>query len=152
MRTLMLQPLACLVAVSFLFSCTPEKEAPDPEALKKEIFETEKAFEAAAKEKGIAEAFHAFADENAVIKRENDTLILGKENIKTYYQNPDYQNASVTWSADFVDVSNDGTLAYTYGNYVWAVRDSTGQATEYKGVFHTVWKRQADGSWKYVWD
>ena len=23
---------------------------------------------------------------------------------------------------------------------------------EYKGIFHTVWKRQSDNSWKYVWD
>ena len=152
MRTLLLRPLACLVACSFLFSCTPEKEASDPAALKKEIFDAEKAFEAAAKEKGIAEAFHAFADDNAVIKRENDTLIVGKENIKTYYQNPEYQKASVTWTADFVDVSADGSLAYTYGKYVWTVRDSIGQTTDYKGVFHTVWKRQSDGSWKYVWD
>jgi ketosteroid isomerase-like protein len=27
-----------------------------------------------------------------------------------------------------------------------------GEVGEYQGVFHTVWKRQPDGTWKYVWD
>jgi len=141
-------PLLVFLASTLLFSCAKKS----PEALKKEIFDTEKAFEAAAKEQGIAEAFFLFADENAVIKRGNDSLIMGKENIKTYYQNPSYQNAAVTWTPDFVDVSKDGTLAYTYGKYVWTVVDSAGESAEYRGVFHTVWKRQADGSWKYIWD
>jgi len=44
--------------------------------------QTEKAFEKMASEKGLAEAFYYFADENAVIKRGNDSLIIGKENIR----------------------------------------------------------------------
>ncbi len=119
---------------------------------KTEIENVEKAFNDLAKSKGIAEAFYHFAADQATIKRENDTLIKGRENIRKYYSNPKLKNASVSWKPDFVDVSKDGTMAYTYGKYVWTVKDSTGKATDYKGVFHTVWKKQPDGSWKYVWD
>lgn len=117
-----------------------------------EIENVEKAFNDLARSKGIAEAFYHFAADQATIKRENDTLIKGRENIRKYYSNPKLKNASVSWKPDFVDVSKDGTMAYTYGKYVWTVTDSTGKATDYKGVFHTVWKKQPDGSWKYVWD
>lgn len=117
-----------------------------------EIAEAEMEFAAAAKSKGIAEAFYLFADDSAVIKRANDTLIKGKENIKLYYERTVNKKAQVTWSPDFVSVSADGSLGYTYGNYVWKVPGDSGKITEHRGVFHTVWKRQSDGSWKYVWD
>jgi len=123
----------------------------DKEQIKNEIFQTEKAFEQMAAEKGIAEAFHYFADEKAVIKRENDTLIIGKENIKTYYDKTN-KDATVNWTPDFIDVSDDATVGYTYGKFVWKIKDKGDSISEYKGVFHTVWKKQKDGSWKYVWD
>nr|WP_294774409.1 DUF4440 domain-containing protein [uncultured Flavobacterium sp.] len=124
----------------------------DLEPIKKEVLKAEEDFKILAQTKGIPEAFYTFADSNAVIKRENDTLIIGKENIKLYYSDQKYLSAKVTWTPNHVDVSNDGTMAYTYGNYVWAIKDFQGKEREFKGVFHTVWKKQSDGSWKYTWD
>jgi ketosteroid isomerase-like protein len=124
----------------------------DKEDIRKEIFQTEKAFEKMASEKGIAQAFYFFADEKAVIKRENDTLIMGKENIKIYYDKRSNINATVNWTPDFIYVSDCGTLGYTYGKYVWKIKKLNGDIVEYKGVFHTVWKKQNDNNWRYVWD
>lgn len=120
--------------------------------LEAEVFKAENDFKNLALAKGISEAFYTFADENAVIKRENDTLIRGKENIKKYYSNPKFKKTSVTWTPDFVEVSKDGEMAFTYGKYIWTVKDSLGNKKDFKGVFHTVWKKQKDASWKYVWD
>lgn len=152
MKTHLCNTLLTLSAMAFLFSCAPKEETQSPDDLKAEIAKAEQEFEAAAKNQGIVEAFYSFADENAVIKRGDDSLIFGNENIKAFYEKPVYKDAEVSWSPDFIDVSEDGTMGYTYGKYVWAIKDSTGLTTEYKGVFHTVWKKQADGSWKYVWD
>ena len=115
-----------------------------------EIFQTEKAFEKMASEKGIAEAFYYFADEKAVIKGENDTLIIGKENIRIYYDKKNNKNVTVNWTPDFIDVSDCGTLGYTYGKYVWKIKNQNAETVEYKGIFHTVWKKQYDKTWKYV--
>jgi ketosteroid isomerase-like protein len=43
-------------------------------------------------------------------------------------------------------------MAYTYGKYTWRSKDTANQNASFSGIFHTVWKRQADGTWKYVWD
>lgn len=137
------------VVLVLIFSCNTSVEK---ESLIKEIFNSEKAFEKMCAEKGIAEAFYFFADDSAVIKRENDTLIIGKEQIKEYYNKEFYKTAKVSWAPDFIDVSEDGTLAYTYGKYLWESKDEKGNDVEYRGVFHTVWKRQIDNTWKYVWD
>jgi ketosteroid isomerase-like protein len=145
MKVLLLQ----IPIILFFIGCGHSKSK---EEIKNEISQAEKAFERMASEKGIAEAFYYFADENAVIKRENDTLIAGKENIKIYYERKELKDATVNWTPDFIDISKSGDLGYTYGKYIWKIKDINGNIVEYKGVFHTVWKRQKDNGWKYVWD
>jgi ketosteroid isomerase-like protein len=140
----------CLLSVvSVFFGCNKVVRM---DAAKEEIRQAEKAFEAAVKEKGIAQGFYLFADDSAIIKRAKDTLIRGKENIRNFYKSMDGKNIEVTWSPDFVNVSSDGSLGYTFGKYLWRMNGDSGQVSESRGVFHTVWKRQSDGSWKYVWD
>ncbi|GAA4758617.1 MULTISPECIES: YybH family protein [Flavobacterium] len=138
-----------LLSSILLFSCNQKI---DKTTIKEEITNAEKAFNNCASKEGIANAFYEFAAQDAVIKRENDTLIKGKEAIKNYYNNPKYSKAKVTWKPDFINVSDDGTMAYTYGQYIWTATDSTGNKKDFKGIFHTVWQKQKDGSWKYIWD
>ena len=142
--------------LSILLSCSSPKSSNESksnsENAKQEIEKAERDFEKMAVDKGIAEAFYFFADSNATIKRQKDTLIHGKEAIKIFYSAPFYQKATVKWSPDFVESSQDGTIGYTYGKYTWQSKDSSGKVNEFKGIFHTVWKKQDDGSWKYVWD
>jgi ketosteroid isomerase-like protein len=141
-----------LILLLVLSGCSPKSETKNLTYVKLEIVKAEKDFEKLVAEKGIAEGFYQFADSNAVIKRENDSLIIGKNNIKNYYQNSKYQNASVTWSPDDVAISDAGDMASSYGRYVWTFKDASGKEQVSKGIFHTVWKKQKDGSWKYIWD
>ena len=122
------------------------------EMIKNEIYQTEKAFEKMALDKGLAEAFYFYADENAVILRENDSIIKGKTALKEYYQNKPNKNVSINWTPDYIMLSDDGTLGYTYGKYLMKIIKEDGSVSESKGIFHTVWKKQADNTWKYVWD
>lgn len=145
-----------LLLLSILLSCsspkTENESEPNRENAKQEIEKAEKDFAQMAADKGIAEAFYFFADSNATIKRQHDTLIHGKEAIRDYYSTPFYQKATVKWSPDFIQASVGGDMGYTYGKYVWSSTDSAGKPITFNGVFHTVWKKQTDGSWKYVWD
>jgi ketosteroid isomerase-like protein len=128
------------------------QKAENKELIKAEIYKTEKAFEKMAAEKGTTEAFYEYTDSLAVINRGNDSLIYGKDNIRHFYSTKNNPNATVNWTPDFIEVSSDGTLGYTYGKYVWKLKQADGSIKESRGIFHTVWKRQKDGSWKYVWD
>ena len=100
------------------------------------------------KENGIHDAFLYYAAEDAVLKRRD--FIIGKEAIDKHLEKSISKDLS--WSPDFVDVSSSGDLGYTYGKYVYKYTDSIGNTLEDKGIFHTVWKRQTNGSWKFVWD
>ena len=122
------------------------------EEAKTEIAKAERDFEKMAAEKGIAEAFWYYADSSAVIRRGNDSIISGKDGIKNFYSAGYFKTASVKWSPDFIDAAQNGDMGYTFGKYKWESKDSSGKVNEAKGIFHTVWKKQKDGSWKYVWD
>lgn len=141
-----------LVAIFLLSSCSPKSEKKNSTYVKLEIVKAEKDFEKMVTQKGLAEGFYQFADSSAVIKRENDTLIFGKNNIRNYYLNPKYKNVSVTWTPYAITVSSSGDMASSYGKYVWITKDESGNEEVLKGIFHTVWKKQKDGSWKYIWD
>jgi ketosteroid isomerase-like protein len=118
---------------------------------KNEILATEKAFQQMVREKGAGEAFIFYADENACIVR-GERLIKGREEISAWYGKRQSSGMQLFWTPDFVDVSASGDIGYTYGTYTFTITDSTGSAKTGKGIFHTVWKRQEDGSWRYVWD
>ena len=143
---------AVLLFLVLICSTSCETKIKSKLELEAQVYKAESDFKNLSLSKGIAEAFYTFADDHAVIKRENDMLIHGKENIKKYYSNPKFKKASVTWKPDFVEVSKDGEMAFTYGKYIWTVKDSLGNKKDFKGIFHSVWKKQKDGSWKYVWD
>jgi ketosteroid isomerase-like protein len=121
---------------------------------KQEIFQAEADFARMALEEGIEPAFLAFAAEDAVLMR-NNQLVRGRKEIREWFSSrpsSDPSKVKLAWEPDFVEVSASGDLGYTYGPYSLTVTDSTGASETQTGVFHTVWKRQADGSWKFVWD
>ncbi len=123
----------------------------DLELWKSEIVQAEKDFNDMAREKGLVEAFRYFAADDAVIMR-NRKIIHGKMAIAEHVATTIRADESLTWKPSFVDVSKSGDLAYTYGDFTYSYPDSLGNKIEIQGIFHTVWKRQLNGEWKYVWD
>lgn len=140
-----------LIVLICLACNTPTKKS-EPETWKQEIRETEKAFSDMAQKDGVAKAFETYCANDVVMMR-NNKLVKGKDGLKAYFS---HQTSSthfkLSWEPDFVDVSSSGDLGYTYGKYQLTYKDSTGVEVQNTGVFHTVWKRQPDQTWKFVWD
>ncbi|HVU18041.1 MAG TPA: nuclear transport factor 2 family protein [Candidatus Didemnitutus sp.] len=144
MKKLLLLSLALLAAAQLA-------AAPDKAQLKKELAGMEDAFCAAAKEKGILAAFLQFAAPDVSFLDTDPRKWRGYEAVRQRL-GPDQPGVSVTWSAYFTDVSDDGTLGYNYGRYEWRSPDASGKPTVHTGWFLTIWKRQPDGTWRYVMD
>ncbi len=141
-------PLLLLLVT--MLSCT-KKKSNDFEKWKSEIIQVEKDFNDMAQEDGLIKAFEYYAASDGVIRR-GKKVIRGKNAIAEWYKKDLRPNESLTWKPTFVDVSTSGDLAYTYGDYTFTTIDSLGNKKENKGIFHTVWKRQADQTWRFVWD
>ena len=121
------------------------------EMLRQEIRDAEHAFAEMAAKEGVSAAFRAFAAEDAVLLR-GERLIKGKEEMQAYFAAGTMTDIKLSWRPEFVDVASGGDMAYTYGPYIFSAVDTAGLPVEATGYFHTVWKRQTDGNWKFVWD
>lgn len=139
-----------ILVVLLAISCSPVQKQ-DPESLKEEIARAEKAFNDYAKEHGVKEAFLAFAHKNAVLNR-RDSIISGKDAIENYFNSQTLSDVSLQWKPDFIDVAEAGDMAYTYGKYTFRATAPDSTEINASGIFHTVWKRDENGQWKYVYD
>jgi uncharacterized protein (TIGR02246 family) len=59
---------------------------------------------------------------------------------------------NLTWASVAAEVSRSGDMGYTRGTFQLSFNGPSGQKVSDTGKYVTVWKKQADGSWKVVAD
>lgn len=123
----------------------------DNKDARNDILAAEKAFNQMAAEQGVKEAFLAFAADSAVLNR-GGNIIKGKAEIRSYFDTQTIRDVRLEWTPEFVDVAESGDLGYTYGPFNFFGISAEGDTIRSNGIFHTVWKKQEDGNWKYVYD
>jgi ketosteroid isomerase-like protein len=123
---------------------------PDADQAKQEIFAADSVFAELSVAEGMATAFLRYMDENATIYQEGSAPITGREAIAAVYANTG--EGSLHWEPTFIDAAASGDLGYSLGRYVYSYRDAGGEEQKSYGYYVSIWKKQADGSWKYVFD
>jgi ketosteroid isomerase-like protein len=117
---------------------------PDTAALATQVRDTERAFAKTMADRNHA-AFVSFLSDEAVFVGDAQTL-RGRTAVaagwKALY---DEAQAPFSWEPERVEVLDSGTLALSSG----PVRDPKGMRV---GTFNSVWRREAGGSWKIVFD
>jgi len=110
-----------------------------------EIFETERAFVRLAAEKGFRDSFFTyFADDGVAFNPHPFRVRVALANQPS---TPPPMGAD--WAPVYGDVSATGDLGWNTGPLLYAGRN--GQPDRH-GMFFSVWKRQADGSFRVVLD
>lgn len=109
------------------------------------------AFSALAQRVGTGRAFGDFAAENAQIFSTPGEFITGPNAISESFGLSGSSGALV-WHPIAGEVAQSGDLGFTAGNAVFTgTREDGGQVVRYS-KYLTVWKKQRDGSWRYVVD
>jgi ketosteroid isomerase-like protein len=140
--------LAATIAVAV---ASATAAVPDRARLKAELVKVEEAFSTMANEKGILQAFEHFAAPDVAFIDTDPRKYRGVEAVRQRMGSM-APGTRLSWSATFTDVSDDGTLGYNYGRFEARGTGPDGKETVRTGFFLTIWKRQPDGSWKYVMD
>lgn len=130
----------------------PDKPATNPvddptySAGKAKLFELEAQFAKAVKEGG-GKAFAAYFADDGVTLANKQEPVIGREAIahKALWDPAVYQ---LTWTPQGGEMSSAGDMGYTWGHYEGHSKDSHGNPVVTKGRYLTIWKKQADGSWK----
>jgi len=79
---------------------------------------------------------------------------LTKDDYKKFVEQSKDQEKTSTlkWEPIFTDMSSSGDFGYTHGKYESINLDSLGNEQVRYGNYVTIWKKQTDGNWKFVFD
>jgi ketosteroid isomerase-like protein len=115
---------------------------------KQKMMDADRAFSKFSVEKGMKNAFLEYIDSNGVLLKPNQFPIVGADAIDYLIQEND-SSYTLQWEPRNGAVAKSGELGYTYGLY--ALKPS-GKDTTIYGTYVSIWKKQLDGSWKFVLD
>jgi ketosteroid isomerase-like protein len=59
---------------------------------------------------------------------------------------------AIRWRPKYVEVLEDGKLAFSVGVYEASGKDAEGNETKSYGSFHSTWRLHDDGVWRVVFD
>ena len=124
----------------------PVKEKGFPTALAP-VVEAEHAFSQRSIDEGMKPAFLAYAAPDGVVVNRRGPVNA----IETWRQREPAPAGLLTWWPTYADVSRAGDLGWTTGPYEFR-QTRTQEKPDDTGHFFTVWRRQPDGSWKWVLD
>ena len=144
----MVRKFAILTAI-LLLPLTISAQNPQPSSAFKEMIETEQAFSKTAEVKNTREAFMTFIADDGLLFRPR--AVNGKKWMSEHPVPPSERRPLLAWQPNFAAVAAAGDLGFTTGP--WEFKDDIKDAKPSGyGHFVTLWKKQGDGSWRFVVD
>ncbi|HEX5005118.1 MAG TPA: hypothetical protein VFV65_07365 [Gemmatimonadales bacterium] len=144
---------SALLAVLLGQACTAAPAAPpDPAAVRASLIAADEAFAAATAEYGL-EGWVGAYDSTGIQMAPDDPYTPGIPAIRAAMA-PVFADSTfnLTWTPTMAFASVDGTLGYTLGTWMSTRYNAEGKGQVVTGKYVTIWRKQADGSWKVVFD
>jgi ketosteroid isomerase-like protein len=113
------------------------------------LLAADNAFSQMSVDKGLNAAFLFYADDSVVKMRDDNFPIIGKAEMSRNYRARSDRAMILKWTPLKAEVSKSDDLGYTFGNWELYLKESD---TSMYGNYVSIWKKQKDGSWKYVLD
>ncbi|WP_375754245.1 YybH family protein [Corallococcus exercitus] len=129
----------------------PAPRAMAPEQVLEEAKAADRAFAAQSASEGMGKAFTAYAAEDAVMPLGSAGL-FGHDAVAKAYAPFTLDKIDLRWEPVLGDAAGSGDLAFTVGRAIATGRNEQGQPEVDHVKYLTIWRRQADGQWRYVTD
>ena len=142
-----------IAIVPVFFSCNINIQTKeDLELSVDDLRKTDLDFSKMSADSGMGTAFIHFADTGVFKLREGRLPLVGKDELVRAFSAPPALHFMLTWSPVKVGVAKSNDLGYTIGDWQMHTKTARGTDTLLYGNYLSVWKKQPDGSWKYVSD
>lgn len=147
MNAKLLFPVFCAI----LLSCNETKV--DLKAEEAAIMKADSTWSALSAEgKDVDKIVSYFADD-AIVLSPGQPAAKGKESLRKFVEESlKIPGFSISWKSSDIKFSPDGKLAYMYGENMTKMNDSTGKKISIPGRGYSIWRKEADGTWKCVVD
>lgn len=113
------------------------------------LVDSERAFARMSEEKGIRPSFLAFIADDGILFRPK--AVKGKQWMIEHPLPPSDKFPLLRWRPSFAEVARAGDMGYTFGPWEFKTDIHDARPVDF-GHFVTIWKKQADGSWKFAVD
>jgi len=120
--------------------------------LEDHLMALDREFDEATAARGIDGWVEYFAPDGKMLPA-GGNVIQGHEAIRAL-MGPSFAdpNFSLRWEPVYAEVSGSGDLGYTHGTFVVSHHDPDGNPVKSYGKYVSIWRKEADGSWKIVAD
>ena len=129
-----------------LAACASAPPAPSASAIRTELLRVDAEFSNMSEAKGAAAAFAAYVAPDGIVLAEYPGR-RGADAVAAQFSAAP-PGSRLTWKPAVADAAASGDLGYTVGTY--ELRSPGGLIRT--GKYMTIWKKQPDGSWKFVAD
>jgi ketosteroid isomerase-like protein len=124
----------------------------DLEAERAALLKADAEFSKVAAERGL-EGFLSFVAEDATFFSGGARMLEGKEAIgPAWAPLLTTPGLAIRWEPTRAEVSQAGDLGYTIGRFEITRSNEESKDVVQRGIYVTIWRKQADGSWKAVVD
>jgi len=151
MRSLLTVLAFFLLVAAIVLTISRPAASASSKATAETLKQLEGEFMKAAAEKG-SEGYMSYYADDSVELPNGAPLISGKANIAEGMGFLDNKDNRLQWTPVGADISASGDIGYTYGNFEFHSKDKEGKPHVDYGKYTSIWKLQADGSWKVVLD
>lgn len=141
----LLSLLLCLVGLSFW----ARAQSDGRESALVSMVATERAFSSMSREKGTQTSFLAFIAEDGILFRPK--AVKGKQWMLDHPTPPSDKRPLLSWEPVQAEIASAGDMGYTFGPWQFRSNINDEKAVAW-GHFITIWKKQADGTWKFAVD
>lgn len=112
------------------------------------LIAVDKAFAKMANQKGPAAAYDAYAAPDIRMFDDGEGLVRGLPNIRAVLEAEYIEGGKITWTPQEAVASDDGTMGFTIGEWIYVTEGSPDQT----GFYVTVWRKNQKGEWKIAVD
>ena len=135
-----------MIIIAILLSSCKLKQQDIGKETEKEMMETDIAMSHLATKEGFYKALLHYADDSVIIPRAGNLPLIGKTEVATnWLTKPDF--TTLTWKPIKGEASKTGDIGYTFGYATFVGKDTITYSN-----YCTIWKKQKDGSWKFIYD
>lgn len=135
-----------IIIAAILFSSCNAKQHDISKQAAEQIKSADLAMSDLATKEGFYQALLKYADDSLIIPRAGSLPMIGKMEVeKGWAEKPMLKE--LIWKPLRAEAAQSGEMGYSFGYAIYKGTDTTTYTN-----YCTIWKKQKDGSWKFVYD